>query len=142
MQEIRQQERRRSRIHIGQPLKVRPFDARDAHFEETSTTRNVSRDGIYFLSKNNSFHEGMRLSITLPFTLPMILPIRSTNGINQVEGRSGLFRCLRCGYAKTLVVGFAGDSACISLLTILANRGWSSLRTVSNCRPSPLPALT
>jgi hypothetical protein len=71
MQEIRQQERRRSRrIRIGQPLKVRPSDPRDAHFEETSTTRNVSRDGIYFLSKNNSFYEGMRLSITLPFHSP------------------------------------------------------------------------
>jgi len=56
MQEIRQQERRRSRcVRIGQPLKVHPSDPRDAHFEETSKTRNVSRDGIYFLSKNKSF---------------------------------------------------------------------------------------
>ena len=39
-------------------------------------------------------------------------------------------------------MGSAGDSACNSLLTIFANRVCSSLRTVSNCRPSPLPALT
>jgi hypothetical protein len=72
MQEIRQQERRRSRrIRIGQPLKVRPSDPRDAHFEETNTTKNVSRDGIYFLSKNKSFYEGMRLFITLPFHFPI-----------------------------------------------------------------------
>ena len=71
MQETRQQERRRScRIRIGQPLKVRPSDPRDAHFEEASTTRNVSRDGIYFLSKNKSFYEGMRFFITLPFHFP------------------------------------------------------------------------
>jgi len=71
MQEIRQMERRRNRrIRIGQPLKVRPSDPRDHHFEEVSTTKNVSRDGIYFLSKNKTFYEGMRLFITLPFHLP------------------------------------------------------------------------
>ena len=71
MQEIRQIERRRNRrIHVGQPLKVRPSDPRDAHFEEISTTKNVSRDGLYFLSKNKSYYEGMRLFITLPFHRP------------------------------------------------------------------------
>ena len=71
MQEIKRQERRRSRrIRIGQPLKVRPSDPHDAHFEETATTKNVSRDGIYFLSKNKTFHEGMRLFVTLPYHFP------------------------------------------------------------------------
>ena len=71
MQEIRQQERRRShRVRIGQPLKGRSSDPRDAHFGETSKTRNVSRDGIYFLSKNKSFYEGTRLFVTLPFHSP------------------------------------------------------------------------
>jgi hypothetical protein len=71
MQEIKQQERRRSRrIRIGQPLKVRPSEPRDPHFEEISTTKNVSRDGIYFLSTNKGFYEGMRLFITVPFHDP------------------------------------------------------------------------
>jgi hypothetical protein len=71
MQEVRQQERRRSRrIRIGQPLKVSPSDPHDAHFEETATTKNVSRDGIYFLSKNEAYHEGMRLFVTLPYHFP------------------------------------------------------------------------
>ena len=71
MQSIKQQERRRSRrIRIGQPLKVRPSEPRDPHFEEISTTKNVSRDGIYFHSKNKGFYEGMRLFITVPFHLP------------------------------------------------------------------------
>jgi hypothetical protein len=71
MQEVKQIERRRNRrIRIGQPLKVRPSDPRDAHFEEISTTKNVSRDGVYFLSKNKTFYEGMRLFITLPFHRP------------------------------------------------------------------------
>ena len=67
----KQQERRRSRrIRIGQPLKARPSEPRDPHFEEISTTKNVSRDGIYFLSKNKSLYEGMRLFITVPFHTP------------------------------------------------------------------------
>ena len=71
MQEIRQIERRRNRrIRIGQPLKVRPSDPRDAHFEEISTSKNASRDGVYFLSKNKASYEGMRLFITLPFHRP------------------------------------------------------------------------
>ena len=71
MQEIRQQERRRSRrIRIGQPLKVRPSDPSDAFFEETATTKNVSRDGIFFLSKNSAYRAGMRLFVTLPYHFP------------------------------------------------------------------------
>ena len=71
MQEIRQQERRRSRrIRIGQPLRVAPSDPHDIPFEETATTRNVSREGIYFLSKKATFHEGMRLFVTLPYHSP------------------------------------------------------------------------
>jgi len=71
MREIRQQERRRSRrIRIGQPLKVRPSDPHDAHFEETATTKNVSRDGIYFLSKNQTYRAGMRVFVTLPYHFP------------------------------------------------------------------------
>jgi hypothetical protein len=63
--------RRNRRIRLGQPFKVRPSDPRDAHFEEISTTKNVSRDGLYFLSKNKAFYEGMRLFITLPFHRPI-----------------------------------------------------------------------
>jgi hypothetical protein len=71
MQEMRQQERRRSRrIRIGQPLKVSPSDPHDAYFEETATTKNVSRDGIYFLTKNETYREGMRLFVTLPYHFP------------------------------------------------------------------------
>jgi len=71
MLDIKRNERRRSRrIRIGQPLKVSPSDPHDAHFEETATTKNVSRDGIYFLSKNKTYREGMRLFVTVPYHFP------------------------------------------------------------------------
>lgn len=69
--ELHPQERRRSRrIRIGQPLKVRPSDPRDEHFEELSITKNVSRDGIYFISEIASYYEGMRLFLTVPYHSP------------------------------------------------------------------------
>jgi PilZ domain-containing protein len=65
------QERRRSRrIRIGQPLKIRPSDPRDTYFEDTNTTKNVSRDGIYFVSRIASYREGMRLFVIVPHHSP------------------------------------------------------------------------
>lgn len=71
MESLRAQERRRSRrIRIGQPLKIRPSDPRDEHFEELNVTKNVSRDGIYFISEIESYYEGMRLFVTVPYHAP------------------------------------------------------------------------
>jgi PilZ domain len=65
------QERRRSRrIRIGQPLRVRPSDPKDAPFEETSTTKNVSREGIFFHTALKSYYEGMRLFVNVPYHSP------------------------------------------------------------------------
>jgi len=67
----RTQERRRSRrVKIGQPLKIRPSDPKDTHFEENSVTANVSRDGIYFVSGLKSYYEGMRLFVVVPHHTP------------------------------------------------------------------------
>jgi len=71
MQARRVQERRRSRrLKIGQPLKVVPTDPSGSIREDFGTTRNVSREGFYFLSKKSGYQEGMRLFVTLPFHKP------------------------------------------------------------------------
>ena len=63
----RPQERRRSRrIRIGQPLKIRPSDPKDEPFEDTNVTTNVSREGIYFVTRLKSYREGMRLFVAVP----------------------------------------------------------------------------
>jgi PilZ domain len=63
-------ERRRSRrIRIGQPIKVRASHPKDG-FEETNITKNVSRDGIYFISGLHVYSEGMRLYVTVPHHMP------------------------------------------------------------------------
>ena len=65
------QERRRSRrLKIGQPIKVRPSDPKDDHFEELSKTKNASREGVYFVTKRESYYPGMRLFVTAPYYSP------------------------------------------------------------------------
>lgn len=61
--------RRSRRIRIGQPMKVRVSNARDS-FEETNITKNVSREGIYFISGTGAYAEGMRLYVTVPHHVP------------------------------------------------------------------------
>jgi hypothetical protein len=65
------QERRRSRrLKIGQALKVRPSDPDAEAFEDSATTNNVSRDGIYFLTMRKVYREGMRVFVILPYHGP------------------------------------------------------------------------
>jgi hypothetical protein len=61
--------RRSRRIRIGQPIKVRASNSKEP-FEETNITKNVSRDGIYFISGIHAYAEGMRLYVTVPHHMP------------------------------------------------------------------------
>ncbi|MGA2483523.1 MAG: PilZ domain-containing protein [Candidatus Acidiferrales bacterium] len=64
-------ERRRSpRAKVARPLRVRPSEPRDVHFDETVTSANVSREGIYFLSRRENYYMGMRVFVTFPYTSP------------------------------------------------------------------------
>ena len=67
---IPQEKRRSRRVHMGQPLKIRASDPKDARIEETNMTKNVSREGIYFVSHIASYYEGMRLFLTVPYHAP------------------------------------------------------------------------
>jgi PilZ domain len=67
---MRLQDKRRSRrIRIGQPLKIRASDPQDT-FEELNITKNVSRDGIYFVSTVARYHDGMRVYVSVPHHNP------------------------------------------------------------------------
>jgi len=65
------QDRRRSRrLKIGQALKVCPSDPRAEAFEDSATTSNVSRNGVYFQTMRKVYVEGMRVFVTLPYHGP------------------------------------------------------------------------
>ena len=58
------------RAKIARPVRVRPFDPRDDHFEDLPVTVNASKEGIYFTSRRKSHYKGMRVFVTFPFSSP------------------------------------------------------------------------
>jgi PilZ domain len=62
--------RRHRRAKIAKPLKVRPSDPRDEHFEDLPISINASKEGIYFHTRRSNYYKGMRLFITFPFASP------------------------------------------------------------------------
>ncbi len=63
--------RRSRRVKMGQPVKLASSDPRGEVFEDIETTKNVSVEGLYFISQRTSYHEGMRLFVTLPYHSPL-----------------------------------------------------------------------
>jgi hypothetical protein len=53
---------------MSRPLRVRPSEPRDKHFEDFPVSINASKDGIYFKTNLKSYYPGMRLFVTFPFT--------------------------------------------------------------------------
>ncbi|SRR5713101_5474072 len=61
-------QRRSRRAKIVRPLRVRPSEPRDDHFEDLPVSVNASREGIYFSSRCESYYPGMRVFVTFPYT--------------------------------------------------------------------------
>lgn len=61
-------QRKCRRAKIAKPLRVRPSDPRDEHFEDLPVSVNASREGIYFISRKTSYYKGMRVFVTFPFS--------------------------------------------------------------------------
>lgn len=62
------EKRRSRRAKIAKPLRVRPSEPRDEHFEDLPVSINASKDGIYFQTRRDDYYKGMRVFITFPFT--------------------------------------------------------------------------
>jgi PilZ domain len=63
-----QEKRKCHRAKIARPLRVRPSEPRDEHFDEVVTSVNASREGIYFTTRRETYYLGMRLFITFPYS--------------------------------------------------------------------------
>ena len=63
-------QRKSRRAKMAKPVRVRPSEPRDDHFEDTPVSVNVSRDGIYFTSRRKDYYKGMRVFVTFPFSSP------------------------------------------------------------------------
>ena len=87
--------RRKARLKLRQVVRVRPSDAHCQDFDEILPTLNTSRDSVYFISKNVSYAEGMRLFITYPYSdAPGSLNRESLGRVVRIEelgqGRRGI----------------------------------------------------
>jgi hypothetical protein len=60
--------RKSRRAKIVKPVRVRPSEPRDEHFEDLPTSVNASREGVYFISRRNNYYKGMRVFVTFPFS--------------------------------------------------------------------------
>lgn len=63
-------DRRSRRAKMVRPLRVRPSEPRDEHFEDLPSSLNVSKEGIYFLTRRDGYYPGMRVFVTFPFSSP------------------------------------------------------------------------
>ena len=62
--------RRSRRAKIARPMRVRPSEPRDEHFEDHPVSVNASKEGIYFTSRRDSYYPGMRVFVTFPYSSP------------------------------------------------------------------------
>jgi hypothetical protein len=59
--------RRARRATLARPMRVRPSEPRDDHFEDLPNSVNASKHGIYFISRRSNYYKGMRVFITFPY---------------------------------------------------------------------------
>jgi hypothetical protein len=62
------EKRRARRAKIAKPLRVRPSEPRDEHFEDLPVSINASKEGIFFQTRRTNYYKGMRVFVTFPFT--------------------------------------------------------------------------
>ncbi|PYU07239.1 MAG: hypothetical protein DMG34_04425 [Acidobacteria bacterium] len=60
--------RRARRAKLARPMRVRPSEPRDEHFEDLPISVNASKHGIYFVSRCPNYYKGMRVFVTFPYT--------------------------------------------------------------------------
>lgn len=63
---------------------VRPLECKDRIDADIGATQNVSREGFYFHTTRDSYAEGVRLSVTLPY-----------HGLNDLRNREHIGQVVR-----------------------------------------------
>ena len=61
------EKRKCRRAKIVKPLRVRPSEPREEHFEDLPVSANASKEGIYFHTRRSNYYKGMRVFVTFPF---------------------------------------------------------------------------
>jgi CheY-like chemotaxis protein len=78
--------RSRRRALISAPVRVRRINTTDGGPDEVSTTLDVSRSGILFISPEGSFVVGMEVAVTFPYSKsPMAIQAEQTGRVARVS---------------------------------------------------------
>ena len=57
-------------MRMKQALRVQPVEPKGRPFEEIGTSKDVSQNGVYFVTQREVYCEGMRVLVTLPYHAP------------------------------------------------------------------------
>jgi hypothetical protein len=63
----RDERRRNRRFNLAQRIRVRPAGLDGPEFDDQQVTVNISRDGLYFLTRENNYRLGMKVMVTWPY---------------------------------------------------------------------------
>lgn len=64
------EQRKSRRAKIAKPVRVRPSDPLNDHFEDQPISVNASKEGIYFIPTQGTYYNGMSVFVTFPFSSP------------------------------------------------------------------------
>jgi len=62
--------RKSRRVKMAKPVRVRPSEPRDDHFEDVPISINASKEGLYFHTRKSNYYKGMRVFVTFPYSSP------------------------------------------------------------------------
>jgi hypothetical protein len=68
----RSENRTSPRAKVARKLRIKPSDLDIEHFEEVLASTNVSKQGVYFQTRLNSYRIGMRLFVATHLPLKTI----------------------------------------------------------------------
>ena len=100
--------RRRRRAMISAPIRVRAVDVTESGPDEISTTLDVSRNGVLFVSSLDTFTAGMEVGVTFPFSrTPDVVQAEQSGRIVRVsempDGRRSIAIALGVGVGEDIV---------------------------------------
>ena len=104
----RGERRCRRRALISAPVRVRSVDVTEGGPDEISTTLDVSRGGVLFVTKHGGFEAGMVVAVTFPYSKsPVAVQAEQAGRVARVsqlpDGRHSVAVVLRSGAGEDLV---------------------------------------
>jgi CheY-like chemotaxis protein len=104
--------RRRKRVKMAAPIRVRTYGITNDCFEEICTTVDASRDGVLFTSLRRSYRPGQQLAVAFPYTPgPAAINAEQKAEVVRVTDLPGGHRAVALHLLGAIPVNAAKDAA-------------------------------